>query len=197
MDDSDLITRFKEQGDRSAFEAIISKYESLVYRFGFRMCGQREDAEDVVQDTFISALKYLSDFRGEASLPTWLLKIASSACLKKRRSKRDQAKHHVSYDDVDNRHGAEAAAGQRGKAAPDAQVMEAEVRQMLQRALERIPSHYRVVMVLRDMEGRSGKETGEILDLTESAVKVRLHRARAMVFKEFKRLYDGDGQGTR
>jgi RNA polymerase sigma-70 factor (ECF subfamily) len=77
MDDQILISRFQETEDRAAFEEIINRYEDRVFRFGFRMCGQEQDAEDVVQDTFVSAFRYLKGFRGEASLLTWLLKIAS------------------------------------------------------------------------------------------------------------------------
>lgn len=180
MDDAELIRKFRETGDKRSFEKLIRKYGDRVFRFGLKMCGHREDAEDVVQDTFVSAYRYLDGFRGDSSVLTWLMKIASSACLKKRRLKKNQPRH---LDELDETRvpGPGAGAGE----SPDSLVISAEKQARFRAALALLPEHYRVVVVLRDLEGLSVKETAEALDLTESAVKVRLHRARAKLFKLF------------
>ncbi len=182
MEDSELIQRFREQGDKRAFEKLINKYGDRIFRFGFKMCGHRQDAEDVVQDTFVSAYRYLDGFRGDSSLGTWLMKIASSACLKKRRLKKNEPKHH---DLLDEAYMSDQEAGSRGGETPDSLVISAEKQARFRAALAQLPEHYRIVVVLRDLEGQSVKETADALDLTESAVKVRLHRARAKLFKLF------------
>jgi len=190
MDDTNLVERFKEHNDQRAFEAIINKYENQIYRFGFRMCGQAQDAEDVVQDTFVSAYRYLKGLRGDASLLTWLLKIASSACLKKRRLKKDEPRRHVSLDDVQDNGAVESAAKTDEDVSPVSLVISHEVRRRLQEVLAEIPEHYRVVLVLRDLEGLSTKEVADTLEITESAAKVRLHRARSMLYKLLAEVYD-------
>lgn len=191
MDDSVLIERFREKGDKRAFEAIISKYENQIYRFGFRMCGQAQDAEDVVQDTFVSAYRYLKDFRGEASLLSWLLKIASSACIKKRRLRKDQPKNLLSYEELQEAGSAEADLASPARHSPAEEVLQSEMKKKLEELLQHIPEHYRIVLVLRDLEGVSTQEVAETLEISETAAKVRLHRARAMLFKKFEEVYHG------
>ncbi len=193
MDDQSLVERFQNGGDRAAFEELIARYENRIFRFGFRMCGQEQDAEDVVQDTFVSAYRYLKGFRGDASLLTWLLKIASSACLKKRRLKKNEPRSHVPFEDLQTQTAGEVRIDSPLSPTPDSEVLSAEVRAKFHEALAAIPAHYRQVLVLRELEGMSTKEVAEILDLTESAVKVRLHRARGMVYQEFERVYHGEG----
>lgn len=193
MEDSELITRFKQHNDSAAFAALIAKYENRVYRFGLKMCGHVEDAEDVVQDTFVSAFRFLKDFRGDASLLTWLMKIASSACLKKRRLRKNQPRDFLPFDEAPEpgRGLEESSQSQR----PEGLVISREIHERLQTAIAKLPEHYRIVLVLRDMEGLSVKETAETLDLTESAVKVRLHRARAMLFRLYNEVDDEDPGG--
>ncbi len=187
MDDRTLVERFQKGGDRAAFEELIARYENQIFRFGFRMCGQEQDAEDVVQDTFVSAYRYLKGFRGDASLLTWLLKIASSACLKKRRLKKNEPRNHVPFEELQAQPAGEARIDGPQNPTPDTEVLSAEVRAKFYEALEAIPSHYRRVLVLRELEGKSTREVATLLDLTESAVKVRLHRARKMVHKAFEK----------
>lgn len=190
MEDAALITKFKESGDRRAFEGIITKYEDRIFRFGFRMCGQVQDAEDVVQDTFVSAFRYLKDFREEASLLSWLLKIASSACLKKRRLKRNEPRHHVPYEELTLKVAHEPTLGTDRTERPDELAQSAEVQRLFRTALAQLPPIHREIIALREMEGLSGKDVAESLGISESAVKVRLHRARAMMFKEFRKVYN-------
>jgi len=196
MEDSALISKFKASGDRRAFEKIISKYEDRIFRFGFRMCGQVQDAEDVVQDTFVSAFRYLKDFREEASLLSWLLKIASSACLKKRRLKKNEPRHHVPYEDLASLPTGESRVRSERVERPEELVQSAEVKRLFRQAMSQLPPIYREIIALREMEGLSGKDVSEALGISESAVKVRLHRARAMMFKEFQRMYDERGDET-
>jgi RNA polymerase sigma-70 factor, ECF subfamily len=186
MDDKTLVERFQNDGDRAAFEELISRYEQRIFRFGFRMCGHEQDAEDVVQDTFVSAYRNLGGFRGDASILTWLLKIASSACLKKRRLKKNEPRNHIPFEDLQSQPTGEARIDVPRQPTPDLEILSAEVRERFHVALGSIPGHYRQVLVLRELEGMSTREVAEILELTESAVKVRLHRARKMVQKAFE-----------
>ncbi len=197
MDDTVLVERFKVHGDKRAFEAILSKYENQVYRFGYRMCGHPQDAEDIVQDTFESAYRYLKDFRGEASLLSWLLKIASSACIKKRRLRKDQPKNLLSYEALQEVGGAEVELATPQAETPADQIVASEMKKKLEELLHTIPEHYRIVLVLRDIEGVSSREAAEALDISETAAKVRLHRARAMLFKKFEEVYHGQVQERR
>jgi RNA polymerase sigma-70 factor, ECF subfamily len=193
MEDSELIAAFRTDQDSRAFEKLMERYENRVYRFGFKMCGHVQDAEDVVQDTFVSAFRYLKDFRGDSSVLTWLMKIASSACLKKRRLKKNQPKSFASFEELSER--STAGSGGGTGEGPERLTQSREVRDKLQSAISLLPQNYRVVLVLRDMEGLSVRETAEALELSESAVKVRLHRARAKLFKLYKEVDNEDTGG--
>ena len=180
--EQELVDRFKETGDRSAFAALIELYERRVYRYGYRMCGHAQDAEDVVQDTFLSAFRYLKDFRGQSSLSSWLYKIASSACIEKRRLRKDQPRNVLSLN--------ESVPGQLGETAelterPEELAVRAEMRRSLEQALAALPENHRMILLLRDVEGFSTREVAEILDVTESAAKVRLHRARSVLQRKY------------
>jgi len=195
MDDAILIRRFKETGDRAAFETLLAQYEDKVFRFGLRMCGQREDAEDVLQDTFVSAFRYLKDFRGDASFLSWLLKIASSACIKKRRLRKNEPRTHVPLDEVEPAYPV-TTAPDAVSLSPDAMVLSAEEQLRIQIALCSIPPAYREVVILRDIEGLSVKETSEVMAISQGAVKVRLHRARAMLLAALEQAELPDGKGA-
>jgi len=99
LSDHDLIVAFKE-GSREAMEEIVGRYEASIFNFGRKMCGNTHDAEDITQDTFLNAFRYLEDFREETKLKNWLFKIASSVCLKKRRKKKYQPDREISLESL-------------------------------------------------------------------------------------------------
>ena len=171
-------------GDGKAFEEIVARYEDRIYRFGYRMCGHDEDARDVLQDTFLAALRHIGGYRGEGRFVNWLYKIASSACLKKRRRRKDEPGTPLSLEDEGPGEGVPLV--QRlatPDPGPDEEAHRRELRARLQEAVLRLPEHYRVVLVLRDFEHRSTEEVAELLGLQLSATKVRLHRARLLMRK--------------
>jgi RNA polymerase sigma-70 factor (ECF subfamily) len=171
-----LLRAFR-QGDRRAFDTLYRRYGDRVFRFGLRLCGHEEDARDVLQDTFLNVFRYLPSFRGEASLQAWIFRIASSACLKRRRRGKYLSKDHVSLSEAgaERQSPPEPASPAPG---PLTEAMRAELARRVDESVERLPRPERAVLVLRDLEGLSADETARALGLSVPAVKSRLHRAR-------------------
>ena len=191
----DLINRFVKADSEKAFEELISLYQDRIYRFGSRMCGHREDAEDVLQETMLSAYKNMDSFRGDGSFQSWLFKIASSACLKKRRKRKHEPDREESLDQlVEDREDRIPADGPDGAGGPVEEAAAAELAGRLEKALVELPPIYRVVITLRDFEGLSTDETARVLGISNTAAKVRLHRARTMLQKHVA-CYDADKMG--
>lgn len=169
-------------GDFVAFQELISRFQSRVFRVARRIVGNQHDAEDVTQLTFLSVMDHLDDFRKESGVATWILRIATNHALKVLRKRRGLPT--VSLDapvgDAEDSYATlphpEFIAQWRDE--PSRLAQQREVRQLIETALEELPEKYRVVFVLRDVEGLSVKETAEALGLSESNVKVRLLRAR-------------------
>ena len=162
-------------GSGPALETLLERHEARLYRFARRLCRQREDAEDVLQESLLAAARGLPRFRGGSSIGTWLYTIARSFCIKKRR-RSVFAPVEVSLDTD-----ASAAAG--GVTDPSRRPDEALEASRLQAALEReiarLDRPYREVLLLRDVEGLSSAEVARVTGLSVAAVKTRLHRARA------------------
>jgi RNA polymerase sigma-70 factor (ECF subfamily) len=188
MDDHQLIRQFKESGDKRAFEKILTRYESRVFHFGFRRCGHVQDAEDVVQETFVSAYRYLKDFREESSLLSWLLRIASSVCIKKRRLRKDEPRSHESFESLHER-GAEDSVVETTDESPSALMLRQEMTRVVREIMAELPPAVSTMIELRDIEGLSTREVAETLGISETAAKVRLHRARAALYKRFTEVY--------
>jgi RNA polymerase sigma-70 factor (ECF subfamily) len=178
--DIDLVTRAKA-GELDAFEALTNRYEQRVYSLALRMLRQEQDAEDVTQQTFLSAVENLDGFRGEASFATWLLRIATHAALKVIRKKRglDTVSLEEATEEADS-YGTiphpEYIADWRQ--SPEQLVQKNEIQRLLDDALAKLDEKHRLVFLLRDVEGLSVKETAEALGLSEANTKVRLLRAR-------------------
>jgi len=177
--DSELVDQAKA-GDLNAFEALTSRYEQRVYSLAFRMLRHEQDAEDVTQQTFLSALENLTGFRGEARFSTWLLRIASHAALKVIRKRNGletvSLEQATEPDDQDSIPHPEYIADWRQ--SPEDLVHKNEVRLLLDQALNQLDEKHRLVFLLRDVEGMSVSETAEALDISEANTKVRLLRAR-------------------
>ncbi|MDD2694952.1 MAG: sigma-70 family RNA polymerase sigma factor [Anaerolineales bacterium] len=164
-------------GNRSEFARLVEANYQLIYRLAFKILGNQQDAEDALQETFIKAFRYLKDFDGRSSISTWLYRIATNEALMILR------KHKVDMVSVDE----PLAEGEEEKeplqivdwcCMPEEELMSSEAKQTLDRAIERLPVSLRLVFVLRDIQGLSTRETGEVLDLSDTAVKTRLSRAR-------------------
>ncbi|MFT3914952.1 MAG: sigma-70 family RNA polymerase sigma factor [Anaeromyxobacteraceae bacterium] len=164
-------------GDRRALEELLSRHQGQVFRFGRRMCGDEEDAADVLQETLLAAARTLPDFRGASSVSTWLYTIARSFCIKRRRTSKFAPRHVDSLDDQAER----AHAVPDPSRTPEETAAGKELQDALDGAISNLEEGYREVLVLRDVEGLSANEVAETLGLTVDAVKSRLHRARVAV----------------
>lgn len=174
------LLRQAKGGDFSAFQELADRLQPRVYGLAYRILGQAQDAEDATQQTFLALIEHIADFRQESSLATWVLRIATNHALKILRKKRTVKMIAMSdmgseegYGDVPH---PEFIAPWSRTAEEIAQ--DAEVQAELEKGLEGLDEKYRLVFVLRDIEGLSVRETAEALGLTESSVKVRLLRAR-------------------
>jgi RNA polymerase sigma-70 factor, ECF subfamily len=198
--DAELVNRAKT-GELDAFDTLTTRYEQRVFSLAMRMLRQKQDAEDVTQQTFLSALENLEGFRGEASFATWLLRIATHAALKIIRKHKGLKTISLEAategtDHVDSIPHPDFIADWRQ--SPEQLVQKNEVQRLLDEALTKLDEKHRLVFLLRDVEGFSVKETAEALGLTEANTKVRLLRARLQLREELTRtLGDPDKQVVR
>lgn len=172
-----LIERSR-RGDAEAFGLLVRKYEDRIFRLAKSVCSRLpSEADDVSQETFLTAFKKLDTFREEAELGTWLYRIASNLCLMKRRAKGRERT--VPLEDRTR-----APSGEAEPQYPDRQLTpeeragKKELVEQVGRALSALAPDYRMVVTLRDIEGLSNERTAEVLDLSVAAVKSRLHRGR-------------------
>ena len=178
--DSELAHRAK-QGDLTAFEELINRHEQRVYSLAMRILRQEQDAEDVTQQTFLSALENLTSFRGEASFSTWLVRIATHAALKvirKRKGLDTISLEQTTEDTSDSGTVPHPEYIADWRQSPQELVHRHEIRRLLDDALAQLDDKHRMVFLLRDVEGMSVKETAEVLGVSEANTKVRLLRAR-------------------
>lgn len=186
VDDLELLRR-SQAGDYTAFEQLVGRLQSRIYGVAYRILGSPHDAEDVVQQTFLSLIEHLDSFRGESSVATWVLRIATNFALKILRKRRGLPT--VPLDEGDESYASvphpEYIAA--WKEPPDALAERTEMRDLLERAIAELSDTHRIVFVLRDLEGLSTEETAEALGLSVANVKVRLLRARLQLRERLTR----------
>jgi RNA polymerase sigma-70 factor (ECF subfamily) len=169
--DRELLDRARS-GDPRAVDEILARHEKQVFRFGLRMCGNEDDARDVLQETLLAAFRNLRGFRGDAQLSTWLFQIARSFCTKSRRRGVAEPAAHEPLE------GAAATAAAASELAPDAQAHARQISAILQSAIGSLGQQQREALVLRDVEGLSAEEAASVIGIEVGALKSRLHRAR-------------------
>jgi len=175
-----LVRRAKD-GDVDAFEALTNRHERRVYSLALQMLRHQQDAEDVTQQAFLSALENLNGFRGEAGFATWLMRIATHAALKvirKRKGLETTTLEETPETDQDSQAIPHPEYIADWKNSPEELVHRREIRALLEDALGRLAEKHRLVFLLRDVQGFSVKEAAETLGLSEANTKVRLLRAR-------------------
>jgi RNA polymerase sigma-70 factor (ECF subfamily) len=181
--DRDLIDALGH-GDRGGAEELLATYGDRAYRLAIRVTGNAEDAEEVVQDAFVSVIRKIDTFRGESAFGSWLYRIVANAAYQKLRSKR--GRDHLPLDeakpafDEQGRHVGPGEDWSQRAADPS---RTAVVRTALTSALDELPPEARTLLMLHDVEGRSNGEVAEALNLSVPAVKSRVHRARLFVRK--------------
>lgn len=187
---TELSLELLRNGDKSEFARMVEIHSGIVYRLALKMLDREQDAEDVLQETFIKAYGGLPNFDGRSSLSTWLYRIATNEALmilRKRKGKQVP----VSIDEP-----LDLAEGEMEPlqivdwcCMPEEELMSAEARQYLKEAVEELPESLKVVFLLRDIERLSTRETAEVLDLSETAVKTRLSRARLRLREDLTGYY--------
>ncbi|MGQ0810941.1 MAG: RNA polymerase sigma factor [Nitrospiraceae bacterium] len=169
----------------SDFDQIYRDHVDLIYRYAHRLCGEVDAAKDIVQETFLNAYRGFKTFRGDSQVSTWLYTIASRACLRMRRKRQGEPERKLSLEEfIPTSEGEFRLQIPMEGLTPEEALQNKELRRALNHAIEKLPQKYRMVLVLRDMEGLSAKEVGKIVGLNERAVKSRLHRARLFVRRE-------------
>jgi len=190
--DTELIEKINS-GRQDLFERLVLRYEQKLFNFGYRMCGDASDSEDLVQETFLNTFKYLTSFRFETKFKNWLYRVAASICIKKRRKSKHAPERELSLDEFIPREGEHMPSEIPNWASlPLDNVLNNELANIIKEAILSLPKKYRLVIVLRDLEGFSTLETAEILKLTASNVKVRLHRARLFLREHLKSYFSHD-----
>jgi RNA polymerase sigma-70 factor (ECF subfamily) len=182
------LIRRAQDGDERAFARLVKDYESIVYSFAYKLCHDKEKAEETWQDTFVNVFRKLKQFDGKSKFTTWLYSIVVNNCLMKhRRSKLEQATVHIDApegfheDPVKDSEGHIVQTIASWKDTPIDSLMNKELRSRLDGAIKKLPVDYRVVFILRDVEGQSAEEVSKMLKLSVPAVKSRLRRARVFL----------------
>jgi RNA polymerase sigma-70 factor (ECF subfamily) len=176
------------QGDKAEFARMVEAHYQLIYRLGLKMLGNSQDAEDILQETFIKAYRHIQDFNGRSSLATWLYRIATNEALMFLRRRRPDSTSVDKPFETDE--GDQIPVEMVDWCClPEREMMSTEARANLDRAIGTLTPNLRAVFVLRDIEGLSTRETAQVLDISEMAVKTRLSRARMALRDELSGYY--------
>jgi len=185
LDEAELIRRLQAK-DEAALEAVMAQYEARVFGLALRLTGNRQDAEEVLQDVFWTVFQKIETFRGDAKLSSWLYRIATNAALMKLR-KRPKVKEIPLEEELGpamTEEGMIAEPVADWSRLPNDELDRKELGQRIEQALHLLPADYRSVVVLRDVEGLSAQEACEVLSLSETALKSRLHRGRLFLRRQ-------------
>ncbi len=177
-------------GTTGAFDRFVQHFRSKIFNYSWLMCGQREDAEEVAQETLLRVFERFAELRDPERVRPWVFRIAKNACLTKRRRSlfAPSANEEISLDSLMPARNGEGGAMKLEIAdwshVPEDQAMRSQMQREMRRAIGELPEIYRAVILLRDVEELTTGETAQILDVTEDVVKTRLHRARLAVRKD-------------
>ena len=196
-DEQSLIAASKD-GDSAALDTLVRIHQDRVYGFAMRMCRNVEDAKDILQETFLGMVRSLREFREESKFSTWLYRIAANACLKKRRRgvHDPTPEQELSLDELMPRPDANGRKPEIADWSDDAEraLLRGELSGRMEAAIDKLPKEYKIVLVLRDVEGLSAEETAQAVGLSVAAVKSRLHRARVFVRREMAEYLGGENR---
>lgn len=189
-------------GEPEAFDRFVEYFRTKIFNYSWLMCGHREDAEEVAQETLLTVFESFDKLREPERVRPWIFRIAKNACLMKRRKSIYAPARELSLDELMLMTNHESDSYAKLQIAdwsllPDEQIQRAEVKAVLQRAITELPEMYKSVILLRDMEELSTQETAQILDVSVDSVKTRLHRARLAVRKQLDAYFQAhDAAGT-
>lgn len=174
-------------GDVDAFNKLIKNYMQMIYSFSFKVCRNEEKAKDTLQDTLINIYKSLKTFDGKSKLSTWIYKVVTNNCLMIRRN--NKSGKFVPVDDLEIDHDSDKMFVSLNE-SPAKETLNSELKIKLDEAIKKLPVKYRLVFLLRDVEGLSIEETKNILNLTVPVIKSRLFRARNFLKNELQEYYE-------
>lgn len=185
--DFELVAGIKK-GDEASFQEIVSRYTQKVYNLAMRLTRNQEDAEEVLQDVFITVHQKIESFEGKSAFSSWLYRVTANTAFMKLRKRRSTES--VSFEDLTS----SVKDNWVGKTPDDSDMnymsIRHELRDVIEKAVKKLPQEYLEIFVLRDIDGLSNEEVGEILKLSVPAVKSRLHRARLILRKRLQRYYE-------
>lgn len=195
--DDVLVARFQADQDREAFDELVRRHRNRVYSLALRMVKNEQEALEIVQDTFLQAFRKLAEFRGDSKFGSWIHRIAANYALMHLRRRRviDQVEEPL---EVENANGVFAQDGSWevyptglwARRADDL-ALDAELREKIIEAVEKLPEMYRAVFMLRDLDGLTYGEIAEALETTIPAIKSRLHRARLALRADLSAYFEG------
>ena len=184
-------------GEPEAFNRFVDYFRARIFHYSWLMCGHREDAEEVAQETLMKVFESVDQLREPEKVKPWVFRIAKNACLTKRRRSIFAPARELSLDEL------MPAKQQDGdqvrleiadwSSLPDGKALQSEMKGLLEKAIRGLPETYRSVVLLRDMEELSTQETAQILDVSEDVVKTRLHRGRLAIRQRLDEYLRGSG----
>ena len=178
-----------QRGDDESLEQALALLQNTVFSFSMRVCGQRQDAEDTMQEVLLKSVPHLPKFDSPKALVVWLYKVAKNRCLMSRRRSKFAPNRELSLEELmPDRRELEQLSAESG-INPERFAIRSEEAGMLRETIQKLPAQYRIVLVLRDMEGLTDEDVAEITGLRAGTVRVRLHRARLFVRKELMKAW--------
>lgn len=173
-----------QRNDPESFEEALALLQSTVFSFSMKVCGQRQDAEDTMQEVLLKSVPNLPKFDSPKALMVWLYKVAKTRCLMSRRKSKFAPKEALSLEELMPDRQELACLANNGEPTPETALMRRENAKRLRDAVQQLPAEYRLILVLHDMEELSDEDIAEITGLRAGTIRVRLHRARLFVRKE-------------
>ena len=184
--DLELIEGFRS-GDQRSFEELVSRYSEKAFSLASRMCRNSQDAEEVLQDVFVTVYRKIEGFEGKSSFSSWLYRVTVNSCLMKLRKKKQDRS--VLMEDTVTRDEHSLLLRTTEDQNTDQAALRRQVSDALESAIRKLPDEYRPVFILRDIDGLTSREVGKILGLSVPAVKSRLHRSRLMLRRRLAPFY--------
>ncbi len=178
------LVKLARKGDQHAFAEMVSLYKDKLYHLAYRMTGNRQEAEDVVQDTFLRVFKNLDSYDENQKFSTWIYRIATNQCIDRLRKKRKIYSLDAESSDHEGLDGYTLLPSD--DRTPESELLLSETQRLIQRAMETLPPKYKSVMILRYMQDLSLQEISDVLDMPVTTVKTRVHRGREFLRKRLE-----------
>ena len=178
------VVQLIQRKDPKSLEEALGLLQSTIFSFSMKVCGQRQDAEDTMQEVLLKSVPYLPKFDSPKALMVWLYKVAKNRCLMSRRKSKFAPRESLSLEELmPDRRELEKLSG-KAEGTPESALMRRENARSLREAVQKLPPDYRLILVLHDMEELSDTDIAEITGLRLGTIRVRLHRARLFVRKQ-------------